>query len=78
MGGSMLPKSVKEKNIDLSAVQPRFEPGEPVRVTPNYRRALEAELQKGGASRNEIEQIVNQVIQQQIFIEGLQRKRNAQ
>jgi len=78
MGGSMLPKSVKEKNIDLSAVQPRFEPGEPVRVTPNYRRALEAELQKGGASRNEIEQIVNQVIQRQIFIEGLQRKRNAQ
>lgn len=78
MGGSMLPKSVKEKNIDLSAITPKFEPGEPVRVTPNYRRALELELQKGGASKSEIEQIVNQVIQQQIFIEGLQRKRNAQ
>lgn len=74
--GTVLPKSVKEAKIDLSAVKPSFEPGEPVRVTANYRRALTDMLKKGGASPSEIDSIVTAIIQQQVFIERTNRNRS--
>lgn len=74
--GTVLPKSVKDAKIDLSAVRPSFEPGEPVRVTANYRRVLTDMLKKGGASQAEIDSIVTAIIQQQVFIERTNRNRS--
>jgi hypothetical protein len=74
--GTVLPKSVKDAKIDLSAVRPSFEPGEPVRVTANYRRVLTDMLKKGGASQAEIDSIVTAMIQQQVFIERTNRNRS--
>lgn len=74
--GTVLPKSVKDAKIDLSSVRPSFEPGEPVRVTANYRRALTDMLKKGGASPSEIDSIVTAIIQQQVFIERTNRNRS--
>jgi hypothetical protein len=75
--GSILPKSVKDARIDLSAIQPKFKPGPTVQVTDDYRKALEDNLKKGGASQSEIDSIVSQIIQQQIFIEQTNRRRSA-
>lgn len=74
--GTVLPKSVKDAKIDLSSVRPSFEPGEPVRVTANYRRVLTDMLKKGGASQAEIDSIVTAIIQQQVFIERTNRNRS--
>lgn len=74
--GTVLPKSVKDAKIDLSSVRPSFEPGEPVRVTANYRRVLTDMLKKGGASQAEIDSIVTAIIQQQVFIEKTNRNRS--
>lgn len=74
--GTVLPKSVKDAKIDLSSVRPSFEPGEPVRVTANYRRVLTDMLKKGGASQSEIDSIVTAIIQQQVFIERTNRNRS--
>jgi hypothetical protein len=74
--GTVLPKSVKDAKIDLSAVRPSFEPGDPVRVTANYRRVLTDMLKKGGASQSEIDSIVTAIIQQQVFIERTNRNRS--
>jgi hypothetical protein len=74
--GTVLPKSVKDAKIDLSAVRPSFEPGEPVRVTANYRRVLTDMLKKGGASQAEIDSIVTAMVQQQVFIERTNRNRS--
>ena len=74
--GTVLPKSVKDAKIDLSAVRPSFEPGDPVRVTANYRRVLTDMLKKGGASPSEIDSIVTAIIQQQVFIERTNRNRS--
>lgn len=74
--GSVLPQSVKDAKIDLSSVRPSFEPGEPVRVTANYRRALTDMLKKGEASPAEIDSIVTAIIQQQVFIERTNRNRS--
>ena len=74
--GSLLPNSVKEAQIDLPSVKPSFEPGEPVRVTANYRRVLTDMLKKGGASQSEIDSIVTAIIQQQVFIERTNRNRS--
>lgn len=74
--GTVLPKSVKDAKIDLSAVRPSFEPGDPVRVTANYRRVLTDMLKKGGASQAEIDSIVTAIIQQQVFIERTNRNRS--
>lgn len=74
--GSMLPDSVKKAKIDLPSVRPSFEPGEPVRVTANYRRVLTDMLKKGDASPSEIDSIVTAIIQQQVFIERTNRNRS--
>ena len=74
--GSLLPNSVKEAQIDLPSVKPSFEPGEPVRVTANYRRVLTDMLKTGGASPAEIDSIVTAIIQQQVFIERTNRNRS--
>ena len=77
LDGSLLPKSVKEAKVDLSSIQPKFKSGAAVQVTEDYRKALQDNLKKGGASQSEIDSIVSQIIQQQVFIETTNRRRSA-
>lgn len=77
VNGSVLPKSVKEAKIDLVSIQPKFKAGKTVEVTDDYRKALQDSLKKGGASQSEIDSIVTAIIQQQVFIETINRRRSA-
>jgi hypothetical protein len=77
VNGSVLPKSVKEAKIDLVSIQPKFKTGKTVEVTDDYRKALQDSLKRGGASQSEIDSIVTAIIQQQVFIETINRRRSA-
>jgi hypothetical protein len=76
-GGTSLPKDAREKNIDLISIQPSFEPGTAVKVTPSYRKRLVDELAKTKASQGEVEAIVQAIINSQESIETIERKRRA-
>lgn len=77
VNGSVLPKSVKDAKIDLVSISPKFKPGKTVEVTDDYRKALQDSLKRGGASQSEIDSIVTAIIQQQVFIETINRRRSA-
>jgi hypothetical protein len=77
VNGSVLPKSVKEAKIDLVSIQPKFKTGKTVEVTDDYRKALQDSLKRGGASQSEIDSIVTAIIQQQVYIETINRRRSA-
>jgi hypothetical protein len=77
VNGSVLPKSVKEAKIDLVSIQPKFKTGKTVEVTDDYRKALQDSLKIGGASQSEIDSIVTAIIQQQVYIETINRRRSA-
>jgi len=77
VNGSVLPKSVKDAKIDLVSIEPKFKSGKTVEVTDDYRKALQDSLKRGGASQSEIDSIVTAIIQQQVYIETINRRRSA-
>lgn len=74
--GSMMPPAAREMQINLPAIPPKFKPGAVVEVTPEYRRALEAEFKRAGVEERKYRPIVDEIIQQQTFIEKTIRSRS--